>query len=160
MKTHFKKVINPDFLGSWDLEADGGYVNRLVTIKEVGKREAFNGTKKEEVAVVLFHELPKPMVLNSENGKRLKTVIGSHYIEDWIGKQVILGVEKTKAFGEVVDALRFSKTKPTLPTLTADHPKFAAVKKAIETGTATMADARLKFVISAEVEQLLMGGGK
>jgi len=161
MKTHFKTLQNPNYLGSWDLvNEDGTFKEVAVTIKEVSKQMVFDGKGgQEECTTIAFNEC-KPMVANSTNLKMIARVCGSNFIEDWAGKQIVIGVEKVRAFGEIHDALRVRKVKPTLPALTADHAKFAAVKKAIETGTATMADARLKFVISAEVEQMLTGGAK
>ena len=36
MKTHFKKMVNPDYLGSWDLmDAEGNFIKKTVTIKAV-----------------------------------------------------------------------------------------------------------------------------
>ena len=34
------------------------------------------------------------------------------YVEEWIGKQIVLGTEKVTAFGETTDALRIRAYKP------------------------------------------------
>jgi hypothetical protein len=165
-KTHFKKLRNPDYLGSWDLTLkDGSFGEITVTIKEVKKQMVFDGKggQDECVVVTLADKDLKPFIANSTNLKMLARVCGSNFIEDWAGKQVVLGVDKVRAFGEIHDALRVRNKKPApakKDILTPEHPSFAKVKAAIESGAADIAQARSKFEITAEVEALLTGGAK
>jgi hypothetical protein len=46
------------------------------------------------------------MILNKENMKVITKVAGSPYIEQWVGKELILYVTKVAAFGSMVDAVR------------------------------------------------------
>lgn len=116
-KTHFKKLQNPDFLGSYALE-DGKDI--ILTIDYV-RQEKVTGSdgKSEELPVCHWKESQKPMILNSTNLKMIAKVIGSPYIEDWSGKKIQIGSERVKAFGDVVDALRVRKF---LPKQTAAEP--------------------------------------
>lgn len=116
-KTHFKKLQNPDFLGSYALE-DGKDI--ILTIDYV-RQEKVTGSdgKSEELPVCHWKEQQKPMILNSTNLKMIAKVLGSPYIEDWSGKKIQIGSERVKAFGDVVDALRVRKT---LPKQTAAEP--------------------------------------
>lgn len=116
-KTHFKKLQNPDFLGSYALE-DGKDI--VLTIDCV-RQEKVTGSdgKSEELPVCHWKESQKPMILNSTNLKMIAKVLGSPYIEDWSGKKIQIGSERVKAFGDVVDALRVRKT---LPKQTAAEP--------------------------------------
>lgn len=109
-KTHFKKLQNPDFLGSYALE-DGKDI--ILTIDYV-RQEKVTGSdgKSEELPVCHWKEQQKPMILNSTNLKMIAKVLGSPYIEDWSGKKIQLGSERVKAFGDVVDALRVRKFLP------------------------------------------------
>lgn len=109
--THFKKLFNPDYLGSWAFEPKE---EKIVTIGHV-KVEMVVGTdgKKEECTVVHFQERDiKPLILNSTNGKAITKLLGTPYIEEWAGCQIILHVQRVKAFGDVVDAVRVA---PKLP---------------------------------------------
>lgn len=120
--THWKKEANKDFLGSWSLTigADENdkpvYREVVATIVDI-KREAITdmegikkgiaNAKKDEL-LVYFAELDKPMVIHAKtNFKGLEAACGSPFIERWIGKQVLVYVEKdVKAFGTKTDALR------------------------------------------------------
>lgn len=107
-KTNWKKLINPDYLGAYSLDdGNGKYVDVIATIKYV-KVENVTGPdgKKEDCAVAHFEENMKPMILNTTNMKMLEKLFKSKYIEDWAGRKIQIGVEKVKAFGDVVDALR------------------------------------------------------
>ena len=114
--THFKKLDNPDYIGAYAFQPSE---KKTLTIAKV-KREVITGMdgKKEECTLVYWKEKEKPLILNATNGKMISKVVGSPYIEEWVDKRVILGVEKAKAFGEVVDAVRVQKEKPkhTTPT--------------------------------------------
>ena len=62
MKTHWKKLTNPDFLGAYALNPDE---DMIVTIKSVSE-ESFvgNGGKKEDGLIVRFVEDVKPLICN------------------------------------------------------------------------------------------------
>lgn len=132
--TMWKKTINKDYIGSWDLcigadEKDKPiYKDMVVTIKDVKEElvtdmekvktnRNFKATKEElskMELLVYFEELPKPMIIHAKsNFKGLEEATGTPFIERWIGKQVCVYVETgVKAFGTVTDALRI-KPKPT-----------------------------------------------
>lgn len=52
------------------------------------------------------------MILNSTNCKQITKLAGTPYIEKWSGTKIQVGVEKVKAFGDVVEALRVRKFAP------------------------------------------------
>ena len=52
------------------------------------------------------------MILNSTNNDTITKVIGSSLFDDWIGKQILSGTEKVRAFGDVWDAVRVRNEKP------------------------------------------------
>lgn len=112
MKTHFKKLRNPDYLGSWDLADENGVFNQLtLKISNVKKQMVFDGKGGQEECVVIHFEGKKPMIANATNLKAISFVLNTPYIEEWIGQQIILKVEKVKAFGEIHDALRVVRMK-------------------------------------------------
>ena len=68
MKTHWKKLTNPEFLGSWDF-SEGE--ERVLTIKKVIQGEVVGeGGKKDQCVVAHFTE-GLPMVLNATNMKAI-----------------------------------------------------------------------------------------
>ena len=109
-KTHWKKLTNPDYLGAYALD-DGKDV--ILTISYV-REEKVTGSdgKKDDCVVCHFSERVKPMILNSTNMKTITKLFGTPYIEDWSGRRIRIGIEKVKAFGDVVDALRVRKFIP------------------------------------------------
>lgn len=109
MKTHWKKLTNPNYLGAYSIE-DGR--DLVLTIKYV-KEEQVIGTdgKKDDCVVAYFYE-NKPMILNATNMKTITKLFGTPYIEEWIGRKIQVGVENVKAFGDIVEALRVRKTLP------------------------------------------------
>lgn len=153
MKTHFKKLRNPDFIGSWDLvNPDGSYRNASLTIKEVKKQMVHDGKGGQEECVIVHFQESKPMIMNSTNLKATAKVMGSNFIEDWQGKKIEITVEKVKAFGEVHDAMRVSRVSLEL---TPRHPKWSGAKEAIKNKTVTIDQIKKQYTISPENEQLL-----
>lgn len=114
--THWKKLENPDYIGSYAFQP--GETKTLTIARVV--REMIHGVdgKTEECTVVYFSEPEKPLILNVTNAKAISKIAGSPYIEKWAGVRVYLHVEKVKAFGEVVDAVRVKKTAPPQATPT------------------------------------------
>lgn len=110
-KTHWKKLNNPDYLGSYAFQPGE---EKTVTIKEVKREMVFNpsGGGKEECTVAYFNEAIKPLILNTTNCKTISKVWGTPYIEDWKGLRITLRVKKVSAFGEMVDAVRVSPERP------------------------------------------------
>jgi len=117
--THWKKTVNPDYIGSYALEPGS---DMILTIKSAGT-ETITGSngKKEEKLVVHFKEKDaKPMICNRTNAKVITKIHKTPYIEQWSGKQIQLYASRIVAFGEEVDALRIRdfvpQTKQVDPT--------------------------------------------
>ncbi|MGN1130431.1 MAG: hypothetical protein ACI4Q8_03685 [Ruminococcus sp.] len=112
MATHWKKLTNPNYLGAYSIENGQ---DLILTIKYVNE-ETVIGTdgKKDNCVVCHFVENVKPMIFNSTNMKMITKLYQTPYIEDWTGKKIQVGIEKIKAFGEVVEALRIRKTIPQI----------------------------------------------
>jgi hypothetical protein len=94
---------------------------------------------KEDKVFVKFKEFKKSMVCNRSNFKRLEQFFNSFDFNAYLGKQIVLSVEKVKSPQGVVDALRFStrplpkKEKPTL-----DDARFAKALQALQEGKTTV----------------------
>lgn len=109
-ETHWKKLINPDYLGAYSLDPGKDMV---LTIRQV-KKEMITGTdgKKEECIVCYWSEDQKPMILNVTNCKMIAKLLKTPYIERWAGHRIQIGAEVVSAFGEKVEALRVRKSLP------------------------------------------------
>ena len=152
-KTHFKKLRNPDYLGSWDLADESGkFKNRILTIKEVNKKMVHDGRGGQEDCVTVEFKESKPMIMNATNLKTINKSLGTPYIEEWVGKKIEVTVEKVKAFGEIHDALRVVKTSLEL---TPKHPKWNGARKAVAEKSVTIDQIKKQYTISPENEKLL-----
>ena len=90
------------------------------------------------------------MILNRTNSKAIEKVAGSGLVQDWVGTQVTLYVEKgVKAFGEVVDALRIRDKKPSKVKM--DEEIFKQMEFAIEGGKHVQVEnAMSKYIMTKE----------
>ena len=116
-KTHWKKLTNPNYLGSWCFQPGE---EKTLTMKEVKQEIVTNQNGKEECTVVYFVEDVKPLILNKTNSEMIAKVWGTPYIEDWAGKKISLKVKKISAFGDMVDAVRVSTHRPTDETFVCE----------------------------------------
>ena len=101
------------YLGHWDLEVNGKFEPKEVIIEKFYVGEFNTAGGKEMKVFASIAGFKKDMVINKKNMKRLGKVFGSDSYEDYIGKPVVLTVEKdfSATDKEMVDCLRFS----TLP---------------------------------------------
>jgi hypothetical protein len=108
-KTHWKKLINPDYFGSYSLNENE---ERTVKIKEVIRQQVIgtDGKKTECTVAVLYNE--KPLILNRTNCKMIARIYDTPYIENWKDKSIIVFSDKVKAFGDVVEAIRIKNEIP------------------------------------------------
>lgn len=111
MMTHYKSLMNTNYLGAYSLEENQDIILTIRTVR----KEAIVGPdgKKEDCIVCYWTENEKPMILNSTNCKTITKLAGSPYIEKWAGLKIQIGSERVRAFGDVVDALRVRSHKPT-----------------------------------------------
>jgi hypothetical protein len=150
------------YLGSWDLERDGKYEPRTVTIQKIYQDVFVGEMGKEDKVFMLLEEFDKPMVCNRTNFKRLEKFFNTFDYNQYIGKQIVLNVEKVKSPQGLVEALRFSTRplpKKTKQKLTDDMLDKA--KQALESGRTTISkisamyeinDNQLKELKDAEVK--------
>lgn len=155
MKTHFRKLMNPKYVGSWDLiAADNTYKDITVTITEVVQEMVHNGRGGEDMCTVVRFKECKPLVANSTNMRAIKRYTGSQFIEDWIGKKITLTVQQVKAFGDVHDAIRVKKySEPVKPTI--GDERFKNAIKAIKEKKSTKEQLTNNFTLTNEQLQTL-----
>ena len=140
-KTHWKKLMNKEYLGSWDVPESGELIG---TIRTVAQEDVMGADgKKEKCIVVRFSDLPKPMILNTTNCKAIQKALGSPYMEDWQGQPIQIGVERVSAFGDVVDALRVRPYKVKVEAVFCEECG-AEIKAAIGMSPKQVADYTTK----------------
>ncbi len=109
--THFRKFMDNELLGAWDLPEDRDVV---VTIsKVVGGDLVGIGGKKSKKPVVTFVGKEKKMVFNVTNCKALAGMYGNH-VEKWEGKKISLytATARDPNGGPDVPCIR---VRPTIP---------------------------------------------
>lgn len=131
VKTHWKKLKNPDYLGSYDFQPGE---ERVVTVKHVVVEAVKTAEGTGDCVVVHFMENYKPMIMNTTNGKTLSKLFETPYIEEWKGRSFKLVVKPIKAFGEIVDALRVK------------NEKVARVKPELIVGSKTFVNCRARYL--------------
>jgi hypothetical protein len=152
---HWKKLVNPSYIGAYSLEENGEYKNKVVTITKVEKLPVQGADGKAEDCVVASLQDEKPFILNKTNLKTIESVAGTPDVDKWVNLRIELTVKKVRAFGETTDALRIVPKAPALPLLDADHPQFDKIKEVIKSGTYTIADVKKKYSMSNATEKLL-----
>jgi len=137
MKTHWKKTLNKDYLGSHDLDnGEGDYSEIKATIKRVTLKDVTDpqGNKSKE-KIAEFAGNTKPMILNSTACKHIEKFTNSSYLEEWLNVPVQIFVQRgVKAFGDVVDALRLRDFQPEteLPELIKGGPKWQGAVQSLK----------------------------
>jgi hypothetical protein len=149
-KTHWRKLKDTNFLGSWDI------VNNelILTIKSIITENVQSPDgKTEQLPVMHFIENYKPMILNATNFKNISKALNSNFIEDWINKKISIYVTPVKAFGQITDALRIKPNAPKTEKqiLTMDHPKFNDIMGKLTSGETTVDTVKQYFDIHPAV---------
>ena len=140
--------------------------NCILTIKE-----AFYDTNvdvsgnKTSGYFLEFHENVKPMVVNSINRKVIGNIVKaiknctsteSRNIGNWADIKIeLLFDANVKMMGKVVGGIRIAE-KYTLPTLKHPSTEFDNCYKAIHTSGFTIDKIKLKYIVTSEIEKLLL----
>lgn len=131
-ETHWRKLTNPNFLGSWDVPSGSIWL----TISKVEKQMVYNQDKRAEepcIVASFFDGGYKPMILNKTNCKQIQAQTDTPMIEKWSGFKIEIRVEKVKYKGALVDGLRIGKVQlANAPTQKNDPPKCSDCAKPIE----------------------------
>ena len=91
-------AYNKNFIGQWTFEKG----EKLLTISNV-KNEMVqnpNSKKDEEVITVYFKEMEQPLILNSTNNAIITELLESSDFNEWVDKQIYLGVDENVFFGK------------------------------------------------------------
>lgn len=149
---HWKQLANPNYIGAYSLQPGE---ERVVEIIKVVQEIVSGPDGKKDDCIVAYLKNEKPMILNATNCKTLSKLYNSPFIENWIGKQMIIYAKKIRAFGEEVEALRIKDTVPALPELSPSHAKWNEALTAIQDGKTTIEKVMTRYFISEPNKKLL-----
>lgn len=159
MKTHWKKLNNPDYIGAYELMVGDDPIELTVEIVSVTNETVTGLNNRRDECIVARLKGQKPMILNATNAKMIAKIADSPYIEDWAGVKITLYVAKVKAFGETVDALRV-KSKTTLQQdMSPKHPKWKGAVKALKNGSTTIEAIKQVYNLTEANEKLMIKEG-
>lgn len=154
-KTHWKKLVNPDYLGSYSFQPGQ---EMILTIKEIKREKVIgSGGKKQDCTVAYFVEPVKKMIINRLNSKVITKIYATPYIEDWSGKKIQVFVALVDAFGEMVDALRIRPYVPgsALPLLPDTGKHYDASVEHLKKEGTSIDDIKKHYTLTPEVEAKL-----
>ena len=100
------KHMDRRFLSSLDLVGLGEVEVTIDRVEKHAELEYLNGNKEANAKLLYFVGSDKPLKLCDTNIKAIITNLGTPKVSEWRGKKIRLKVEKVKAFGKVVDAVR------------------------------------------------------
>lgn len=151
MKTHWKKLRNPDYIGAWSL--DNGN-DKTVIIEKVVKEMVKGEGGKEESCTIAYLKNEKPFIINATNAKMIQKIHNTPYIEDWAGKKITLYVSKTKLKGEDVECLRV-RSSIQKNKLLPETETWSKAIQALKEKTVTIEQLEKNFDITIENKELL-----
>lgn len=108
---HWKADLPADYFGAQHL-VDGKDI--IVKIADVRTEQVRNQQGAEEKLVIYFdgNVRPNKWICNKTNASRIESVLGSPYIDEWVGKKIQLYSEMVSAFGKTGPAIRVREFAP------------------------------------------------
>lgn len=106
---HWKAEFPANYLGSQHL-TDGK--DMIVKIADVKSEWVQSQNGKEKRLVLYFDGDVLPMICNKTNGERIQKIVGSEYMDEWVGHKIQLYVDMVSAFGKTGPALRVREFAP------------------------------------------------
>jgi hypothetical protein len=155
-KTHYKKLQDKPYIGSWDIEIGS---EPIFTIDYV-KSEPVTGERGvvSKCIVVYFKERDvKPLIANKTNQNTIARVYETPYIEDWSGKQIQLFVERVNFRGEMIDAIRIRNRIPVKnkENFTPSHRRWDEAVIKLKNGETTIEKIKSVYNLTVEAENQL-----
>jgi len=155
-KTHWRSLLNTEYLSAEELT--GEVTVTIESYKSVQVYSQSSKTKEDNIALK-FKELKKPMILTKRKAKEITKILGTGYVEDWLGTQITLYGLREKFFGDYMDVIHVkASVKKSLPELTPQHPKWNDAKAGIKTGGIDIERIRKSFILTDENAKLLSDG--
>lgn len=150
-KTHWKRLINPDYIGAYSLEEG----QDLSVVIESVCSDVVTGTggKKEE-STIAYLKGQKPFILNNTNSKSIAKLYGP-YIEDWSGKPITLFASTTKLAGDTVECLRIRPVVAKRQKQGISDERLTAAIAKIKAGECSIDKLRTQFALTRDQQEWL-----
>jgi hypothetical protein len=145
-RTHWKQLINPDFLGAYALPNGD---DMTVTIDYVQQEEITGTGGKKEVCMVAHLVNEKPLILNVTNSKSIHKLYGP-FIEDWRGQDITLYASTTKLAGDIVECLRIRPSVAKRKKPGINDKRLTGAIAAIKAGTYALETLESGFALTDE----------
>lgn len=112
---------NPNYLGAWDLD-DCPNREIVLTIAKIVDELVTGAEGRSENNTVCYwkEDSYKPMILNVTNKKTICKLYKTKDTDKLVGKAVLIGIDRVKAFGDIYEALRI---RPRIPEVAKELPK-------------------------------------
>tara|TARA_R110002020_G_scaffold59128_2_gene161536 strand:- start:232 stop:723 length:492 start_codon:yes stop_codon:yes gene_type:complete len=152
-KTHWRKFLNTAFLNGDEIPKEGV----VVTIIGFEATEVYSqaSKSKQEEGTLSFKELEKPMILTNRKAKQISAVVGSSFMEDWIGKTVTLFPVNEKHFGQVMPVINIKAGEHTKQVFNTKSPGWAKAEAAIKNGSTTIANIEKHYKLTDATKKIL-----
>jgi hypothetical protein len=145
---HWKEATGSRYIGAYAIEDELKVKIISIAVEEVSSA---NG-RIDNCIVAQLDGNNKPFIINKTNSKTISEIASSPYIEDWVGKEIILFATTTNLKGEVVETLRVRKPKTVLDE---KHDSFKQIQEAIKKGSYNIEQIEKKYEITPEIKKLL-----
>ena len=150
-KTHWKRLMNPDYFGAYSLNEG----EDLTVVIDYVAREMITGTggKKEECSVAHLKG-QKPFILNATNNKSIAKLYGN-FIEDWAGKPITFYATTTRMGGETVECLRIRPVVAKRQKQGISDERLTAALAQIKAGAYTVEKLINQFALTKDQQEWL-----
>lgn len=142
-----------NFLGGWTFENG----DETLTITDVTTEEMYDSQSggKKQAPCLHFKEKELPMVLNKTNADMVAKVTGSDIPNNWIGKRIVCGQTKIRAFGKESLAIRVRDEVPTNTAIEKATPEqVAKINELVESGAIADVNKMLDFFGVKTIEDI------
>lgn len=109
LKGDFRKFMDKNFLGAWDVPDNSDLV---LTVDYAARDEVQNDRGREKKLTIHFKEDYKPMICNTTNAKAISKAYNSTKVEDWENKKIAIYKATISAFGQTTECLRVREYPP------------------------------------------------
>lgn len=108
MKTNFKQLTNPLYMGAYSMDnGDNTYCEIHAVTRSFKQEEVSDPTGKKKMCLIGYTDQPKPFILNATAQKVMQQITKSRYLEDWVNVPITFYVAiNVRTPQGPVDALR------------------------------------------------------
>lgn len=108
---HWKADLPANYFGAQHL-VDGKDI--IVKIRDVRVEKVQNQSGSDDSLVIYFDGDVRPdkWIVNKTNAQRIEKIVGSPYMDEWVGHKIQLYSEIVSAFGKTGPAIRVREFAP------------------------------------------------